>query len=235
MLPQTIKSCSPSRLVDYESCPLKAKFKMIDKIPEPERPLPHGKTEHANDRGSRIHTECEAFVNGTGPMPTEARRFKDELERAKKLFKEGKVAMEGEWGFDREWRPAEWFQAWLRMKLDMLIMLTPRHAVVVDNKSGARFGNEIKHGEQTQLYAAATCIKYPAVEFVTTELWYLDQDELATTSFSRDQAMRIIKPFDKRFKNMTDATVFPARPNIVSCKYCAYHPIRGTGDCKQGV
>ena len=81
MPPTTIKSCSPSRLNDYESCPLKAKLKMIDKIPEPERPLPPGKTEHANDRGTRIHGEIEAFVKGTGPMPIEARRFKDELER----------------------------------------------------------------------------------------------------------------------------------------------------------
>ena len=121
------------------------------------------------------------------------------------------------------------------MKLDALIFLTPRQAVVIDHKTGARFGNEIKHGEQTQLYAAATCIRYPAIEHVTTELWYLDQDELASTGFSREQALRFVKPFDKRLKYMTDSTVFPPRPNVVSCKYCAYHPVRGTGDCKVGV
>ncbi len=235
MPPITIKSCSPSRLNDYESCPFKAKLKMIDKIPEPERPLPPGKTEHSNDRGSRIHEELEAFVRGTGPMPIEACKFKDELERMTKLYKEGKVSMEGEWGFDRDWRVAEWFQAWLRMKLDALIFLTPRHAVVVDYKSGASFGNQIKHGEQTQLYALATCLKYPAIDFVTTELWYIDQDELVRNEFSREQANRFYKPFDKRLKAMTDATTFPTRPNLVSCKYCPYHPVRGTGHCKDGV
>lgn len=232
---QTIKSCSPSRLVDYESCPFKAKLKFIDKIPEPERPLPPGKTEHANDRGTRIHEECEAFVNGTGPFPIEARRFKDELERLQKLFKDGKVSMEGEWGFDRDWRVVEWYRAWLRMKLDALVFITPKHALIVDNKTGASFGNQIKHGEQTQLYALATCLKYPAIEFVTTELWYLDQDELVRNEFSRDQALRFYKPFDKRLKAMTDAKIFPARPNPISCKFCPYHPVRGTGDCKEGV
>lgn len=232
---QTIKSCSPSRLVDYESCPLKAKLKFIDKIPEPERPLPPGKTEHANDRGTRIHEECEAFVNNTGPFPIEARRFKDELERLQKLFKDGKVSMEGEWGFDRDWCVVEWVRAWLRMKLDALVFITPKHALIVDNKTGASFGNQIKHGEQTQLYALATCLKYPAIEFVTTELWYLDQDELVRNEFSRDQALRFYKPFDKRLKAMTDATVFPTRPNPISCKFCPYHPVRGTGDCKEGV
>jgi RecB family exonuclease len=232
---KTIPSCSPSRLADYESCPLKAKLKMIDKIPEPERPLPPGKTEHSNDRGTRIHTECENFVKGTGPMPIEARKFKDELERLQKLFKEGKVAIEGEWGFSRDWQPVEWFQAWLRMKLDVLVFITPRRVLVSDYKTGASFGNQIKHGEQTQLYAAATCIRYPAIEHVTTELWYLDQDELVQTSFSREQALRFVKPFDKRLKAMTDATTFPARPNLVSCKYCAYHPVRGTGHCTEGV
>ncbi len=232
---KTIRSCSPSRLVEYESCPLKAKLKMIDKIPEPERPLPPGKTEHANDRGTRIHTECENFVKGIGPMPIEVRKFSPEFERLVKLFLAGKVSLEGEWGFGLEWQPAEWFQAWLRMKLDALVFLSPREAAVIDYKSGASFGNQIKHGEQTQLYAAATCIKYPAIEYVTTELWYLDQDELTSTGFSRDQALRFVKPFDKRLKAMTNATSFPARPNLVSCKYCAYHPVRGTGHCKVGV
>lgn len=230
-----IKSCSISLLHEYEACPLRVKFKKVDKIPEPERPLPPGKTEHANDRGTRIHTESEAFVKGTGQMPIEARRFKDELERLQKLFKEGKVSMEGEWGYDSDWRQVDWSKAWLRVKLDALVFLTPRHALVVDHKSGASFGNQIKHGEQTQLYALAACLKYPSVDFVTTELWYFDQDELVRNEFSREQALRFVKPFDKRLKAMTSATTFPPRPNLVSCKYCPYHPVRGTGHCTHGV
>lgn len=62
-----ITSWSFSKLGDFEQCKLKTKLKHIDKIPEPERPLPPGKTEHANDRGTRIHTDCELYINGTNP------------------------------------------------------------------------------------------------------------------------------------------------------------------------
>lgn len=230
-----IKSVSISRLHEYESCPLRTKLKLIDKIPEPERPLRPGQTEHANDRGTRIHTECENFVRGLGEMPKEAHDFKTELERLQTLYKTGTVAMEGEWGFNAEWQSTEWLRAWLRMKLDAVVFLTPKHVAVIDHKTGARFGNEIKHGEQTQLYAAATCMKYPQIECVTTELWYFDQKELITSTFSREQAVRFVKPFDRRLKKMTEAKIFRATPNLISCKYCPYHPVRGTGDCTFGV
>ena len=44
-----IKAWSYSRLVDFEKCKLSAKLKYLDRIPEPARPLPPGKSEHAND------------------------------------------------------------------------------------------------------------------------------------------------------------------------------------------
>ena len=231
-----IRSTSMSRLQKYEACPYRSKLKLVDKIPEPERPLPPGKTEHANDRGTRIHTGCEEFINGKSTtFPIEARKFKEELHSLKSFFKKGLVSMEGEWGFSKEWQPVDWRLAWLRVKLDVLVFLKPTNAVIVDWKTGSSFGNQIKHGEQTQLYTATTCIRYPAVQHVTTELWYLDQDELVQNSFSREQALRFVKPFDRRFKAMTEATEFKPRPNPISCKYCPYHPVRGTGDCKFGV
>ena len=58
---ERIKAWSYSRLADFEQCKLRAKLKYIDRIPEPARPLPPGKTEHANDRGTRIHDAGERF------------------------------------------------------------------------------------------------------------------------------------------------------------------------------
>lgn len=231
----TIRSTSFSRLMDYESCAFKAKLKLIDKIPEPERPLPPGKTEHANDRGTRIHNECEAFVRGLGEFPAEAKHFSDELKSLQRRFKSGSVGLEGEWGFDKQWQPIDWKMAWLRVKLDANVHLTKEHAVVVDYKSGKKFGNEIKHGEQLQMYALSTFIKYPTIEHVTAELWYFDVNDLTSIDIVRPMAMRWLKPFDKRFRRMTEDTEFKPNPNIHSCKYCPYHPARGTGDCPFGV
>lgn len=233
--PKKIRSWSYSRLLDFESCPYKAKLKIIDKIPEPERPLSPGKTEHANDRGTRIHLECENFVQGKGPFPAEMKHFEAELKSIQARYKKGHVALEGEWGFDRNWQPVDWKIAWLRIKLDVSVMLTQQHALVVDYKTGKRFGNEIKHGEQTQMYALATFLKYPQIEHVTAELWYPDVNDLASLDIVRPVGMRFLKPFDKRGRKMTEATEFPPNPNAHSCKYCPYHPARGTGDCQYGV
>lgn len=230
-----IRSWSYSRLLDFEACPLMAKLKIIDKIPEPERPLPPGKTEHANDRGTRVHNECELYVRGEGPLPQEARYFEDEFKSLAAKFKKGTVSLEGEWGFDKEWQPIDWKLAWLRMKLDANIHLSNTHAAVVDYKTGRKFGNEVKHGEQLQMYALAVFLRYPQVEHVTAELWYLDVNDLTRLDVTRPIGLRQLKPFDKRGRKMTEATEFPANPNAHSCRYCPYHPAKGTGDCPHGV
>lgn len=230
-----IRSTSFSRLMDFEACPYKAKLKIIDKIPEPERPLPPGKTEHANDRGTRVHNECELYVRGEGKLPQEARYFEDEFKSMAAKYKKGVVSLEGEWGFDKNWEPIDWKLAWLRLKLDANIHLTNAHAAVVDYKTGKKFGNEIKHGEQLQLYALAVFLRYPQVEHVTAELWYLDANDLTSLDIVRPVGLRYLKAFDKRFRKMTEATEFKPNPNAHSCRYCPYHPARGSGDCEFGV
>ncbi len=61
---QTAKSWSFSKLQDFTRCKLAFKIKHLDKVPEPERVLPKGKTEFANDRGSRVHDNIETYIRG---------------------------------------------------------------------------------------------------------------------------------------------------------------------------
>lgn len=232
---QTIRNWSFSRLQDFEACPFRAKLKIIDKIPEPERELRPGQTEHANDRGTRIHEACELFVRGEGPFPPEAKHFEAELKSQAQRYKQGLVSLEGEWGFNKNWEPVDYKFAWLRVKADSVTFLTKEHAAVIDLKTGKRFGNEIKHGEQLQLYSLAVFLRYPQIEHVTAELWYLDVNDLASLDIVRPTGLRFLKPFDKRGRKMTEATEFPPNPNAHSCKYCPYHPARGSGDCPHGV
>lgn len=235
-----INSWSHSRIVDFEKCKFSAYLKYDQRIPEPPRPLPPGKTEHANDRGTRIHEDAENFVRGTlSTLPYEARHFSHEFEALKKLYDLGMVSLEGEWGYDQDWAPAEWKTAWLRMKLDGLVFLNPYEAVAIDYKSGKKFGNEIKHGEQLMLYQLATFLRYPELEVVHTELWYLDQNDLTLRTFTRDQGLRFRKAWDKRGRSITEATEFPPNANVHSCRYCPYGDpangfTNGTGHCKAG-
>lgn len=130
-----ITSWSHSKLVDFEKCKLMTWLKHAKRIPEPERPLPPGKTEHANDRGTRVHNEAEEYVNGSFPTPpVEAGAFTDHLVLLRHLYDEGMVSLEGEWGLDQNWEPTEWRTAWHRSKLDAIVHHSPTEATVIDYK-----------------------------------------------------------------------------------------------------
>lgn len=220
-----IKSWSFSRLGDFEKCSWLAKLKIVDKLPEPERPLPPGKTEHANDRGTRIHTELELFVQDKGPFPKEAECFRAEIESIKTRYLSGTVSLEGEWGFDRDWKVCDYNdrkRVWLRVKLDASIMLLPEHLLVVDYKSGRKHGNEIKHGEQTILYGLSAAIRHPEVQTIDTELYYIDQDELTHESKPAARWLYHLKAFNNRGLKMTECTEFKPNPSKYTCQYCPY-------------
>ena len=225
-----LSSWSHSKLVEFDKCKRRTFLLHVAKVPEPPRQLKPGQTEHANDRGTRIHAEAEAFVRGTRKtLSHELLPFEQEFLRLRALFDRGIVSLEGEWGFDRDYAPTEWRTAWHRSKLDALVFPSEYEAIVIDYKTGKRFGNEVKHGEQLQLYALDTVMRYPKIEQVTAELWYPDVNELATLTYSREQALRFRKSFQRRGEDITSCTDWPPNPNIFVCRYCDYG---STGDCK---
>lgn len=236
-----IKTWSHSRLVMFEQCKHRAFLKHVKKEPEPERPLPPGKTEHANDRGTRIHENGELFVKGKAKLGSELRKyFTSEFEQLYTLYREKRVFMEDEWAMDRDWEPCKWDapEAWLRLKLDALVFLSDTEVVAVDVKTGRRDGNEIKHAEQVQLYQLVTFLRYPQVETVHTELWYVDIDELHSQTYRRDQGLRFKQKFDQRGEKITTyefkGEKEDANPSIFTCRWCMYGP-KGSGVCKRGV
>lgn len=231
-----INAWSFSRLTTFEQCKLRAKLAYLDRIPEPDRPLPPGKTEHANDRGTRVHEAAEIFVKDDITLIPELHKFKEEFEALKALYKSGQVSLEGEWAVDTDWEPTHWrsLDAWARIKLDAFVRLSPSEAVVVDYKTGKKFGNEVKHAEQCQLYQLAAFLRYPELQTIHVELWYLDQDEITYMRYTRAQGMRFFNGFNSRGVAITSEVEFPANPNAFSCRWCPYGP-KGTGHCDKGV
>jgi len=225
-----ITSTSFSRLSVYEQCPFRAKLQFIDKIPDP-------KPKTAADRGSAIHQMGEDFVRSKiDQLPKELSKFSDEFYQLRTMFSNGVVILEEEWGFAPDWTISGWKEGWLRMKLDAMVWLNPQEVVIIDYKTGRKFGNEIKHGDQCLNYAAAAVARFPEIELIHTELWYLDQNELTYGKYPRHKAVAAIARYDKRHKAMTDATRFPAKPNMHSCKWCPYKSAPdGTGHCLEGV
>lgn len=111
--------------------------------------------------------------------------------------------------------------------------LCTEHFIPTHN-TGKRFGNEVKHAIQLQLYALCALIRYPDIDKVTCELWYLDQNELASFTMHRKQMSKYLRLFDEKGRKFTEDTVFKPNPNIESCRYCPYHPNK-QGDCKYGT
>ena len=233
----TNMSWSHSKLGVFESCKFRFKLQYVDRIPEPERPLPPGKTEHANDRGSRIHQHAEDYVSGkVEHQIPEMAEFAPEFEHLRHLYTKGMVSLEGEWAVNRDWEPTNWQTGWHRSKVDSMVIPEPTSAIVIDYKSGRKFGNEVKHAEQTQLYALNAVLRYPKLEVVHTELWYLDAKELTSATFTRSQVLRFKPNFDRRGRAVTDATDFPPNGNLWSCRWCRYGNREGmSGHCNAGV
>jgi hypothetical protein len=231
-----LKSWSHSILAEWDKCKHRVWLMRDQRIPEPVRPLPPGKTEHANDRGTRIHASAELYVKGESDLlaPEASKHFGPELDLLRVLYAEGLVSCEGEWAVDHEWEPTDWKTAWHRCKLDATVFWDDTYATVIDYKTGRKFGNEVKHGEQMTLYALNAVLRYPKLEVVETELWYFDQNDTTKKVFTRDQALRFKSNFHRRGMQITTATEFPTNANVFSCQYCGYGPW-GSGHCQDGV
>lgn len=227
---QTANSWSFSKLADFTRCKLAFKIKHIDKVAEPERPLPRGKTEHGNDRGSRIHDNIETYIRGDHDAlcPEADKYFGIHIDMLRVMYAEGMVEMEQEWGFDDQWETTDWNGAWLRMKLDFLVHLSPTQAIVGDWKTGRHYGNEVGHANQLNLYAVATFLRHPELEEISVADYYIDHGITTERVFTRTQALKYRRTFDKQGKDLTTCTEFPANPNRFSCQWC---PWGDTGHC----
>lgn len=236
MKPATIKTWSFSRLQDFETCKYRAYLKYIAKEPEGEKIIPVGRLEHPLDRGNRVHLEAENFVTKDGPLTPDLRFFKEDLTSLKTMHADGVVQVEQEWAMDKDWNPTDWVgpKTWLRLKLDAFVITDHGKATVIDHKTGKKFGNEVKHAEQGQLYQLVSFLKYPELNEITVEFWYLDLNDITKVTYSRDNGIRVLERFDQRGKAFTECTDFKPNPNIFSCKYCPYGK-KGTGVCEEAV
>ena len=224
-----ISAWSYSALKVYEECPYRSFIQRVKRIKEPSSP--------AADRGTAIHQQAEDFVKGElGEMPDTLKKFHDEFDQLRALFADAKVELEGEWGFSLDWEPVGWMAplTWARIKLDALVHEDEQSARVIDYKTGKKYGNEIQHSQQCLLYAIATFFRYPHLQFVQTELWYLDHGETTTKSFTRDQAMHFAPGFHQRAIAMTTAEDFPPTPSKNACRWCSYKQGEYP-ECKWGV
>jgi len=233
-----ITAGSFSRLDVFETCKRRAKIAFVDRIKEPTRPPRADGKEHPNDRGERVHVHLDDFVKGVRDAPPqEVSTFKHEAYRIRELYQEGRVHAEQMWCYDDAWVPVDdrdFANTKMRIKTDATVFAAEDHVVIVDYKTGKRYGNEMKHAQQLQLYGIGAVMRYDQVQYVTAELWYLDQDELVSMKFERKHAVKFLNPWNQRLDKMFTEKKFPATPSRDNCRWCPYGP-KGTGHCPDGI
>ena len=220
-----VPSWSFSSLSKYEQCPRSVAFSRIDKIYEPTSP--------AAARGTEIHDIAERYVRGEIPtdIPVPLNKFTRGFEALREAYTEGKVTCEENWKFDTHWSVLDPDEKayWAMFKLDCFYTEGDGSALIIDYKTGKKFGNELKHGEQGLDYAIAAFMRYPELDFVKIEFWYVDKGEKLIREYTRQQALAFRPQLHKRAVIMTTATEFPATPSANACRFCWYGK---EGHCK---
>ena len=226
-IPQ-LTSWSYSRWSTYKTCPLKAKFKFIDKLKEPGSPQ--------MDRGTAIHELAEHYVQGKlKRLPLELKLFTEELKYLRKI----KAPAEEQWTFNRQWGAVEWNDwnnAWLRVKIDCHFVIDDV-ATIIDYKTGRMSSyKEAEYREQRELMATAAFQRLPEVQTVDARLYYLDHgviypEEPELYERAKD-AKKLVKIWERNAARMLGTTKFVATPNR-GCQWCHFRASNG-GPCKHG-
>jgi RecB family exonuclease len=229
-----ITTWSFSRLQIFEKCPLRLRMQVVDKVERPPE-----KKDAPNVRGKAVHDAAEAYVRGTAPMPKEMKKFEDELTALKEAFPQGDIILEEDWGIDINWAPCGFFEkgvVWGRSKLDVFHRLTPESARIIDYKTGKKFGNEVSHTQQGQLYMMTAFMRFPELEYVTVEFWYTDEGKKTTKQYVRDQMALFLPKMEARALKLTKALIFEPKPSRGNCKFCPYGPNKdGNNTCAYGI
>lgn len=217
-----IPTTSFSSLSNFEQCPYHVYLSKVEKCPDVSGP--------AALRGTEIHDKAENFIKGEGTddVPKELMKFNYLFLDLRNRYSDGQIHVEEDWAFTRDWEPTGWDDknTWLRMKLDALDLESPTSAIVYDWKTGRKFGNEVKHGQQALLYVISTFIKWPELEFVEANMIYTDKGEVMKTAYSRDQAMLFFDRYNLRFNQATTCVDFKPTPNASSCKWCPHSKVQ---------
>lgn len=227
-----IKTWSFSAIKQFEKCPYSIFLKRVAKSPLPE-PLP----DNPMLRGSRIHEMAELFVKGEGPFTHELRKFETEFNELAEEYANGNVELEQSWWFNSDWLPVSEQDPnkWGIAKLDAFVVKDD-HGRVIDYKTGKKFGNEIPHAMQAQLYMIAGFLRNPQLFLITSEFWYLDTGEKTVRVYDRSILPTLINGFTKRATNLTTAIAFPPKANKGNCRFCDFSRNgNGTGICAYGV
>lgn len=213
-----------SQLSTYRSCPFQARLRYIEREPEPEK----GPND-PRDRGIAMHKAAEDYL--LGEVSTPVRELEPFIEVLDEL-KSANPLVEHTYYLDSLWRQTTRENAWLKFIPDVHVTIAAN--LTGDWKTGKKFGNEVKHYQQMELYAVGAWCVDPSFDEYLTDLYYIDQKDMVTHVFKPEQLEKARARLDIEANRMMQDKIHTPRPSKQSCKWCPYSP-RGTGACPVGV
>jgi len=225
-------SWSYSRYRDWRACPLAAKLKHLDKIPE--------EPSAAMLRGIDVGTRLEKYLKReVATLPEECSPLEDRYVELRNL----RPQVEQMWGLDRDWSPVpwnDWNACWLRVKMDVVYM-DPKSRIVypLDNKTGKYKERDVDvYLEQLDIYVAASASYFPTGKTFAPRLLYsdigmefpsLDDEGTPTLIYTRAEALSAQQRWNHNVKGLLSDTQFQPRPGR-QCAYCSFRKEKG-GPC----
>lgn len=226
---------SATRLADYTQCPLKARLKHLDKIPEPPSP--------AMARGRAVHDVAANYLLHAAPGAEPPEELRQHLGLVVNLRQVPSylMAVEKQLAYDADWRPCGWFdrRCAVRVAIDCMYLDERTNTVhIIDWKTGKfRPGDTETYEQQLNLYALAVLLLGVAPR-VTAKLVYLDEgvtypDDRYSLSWGRAQIPEMQEVWECRTDAMLSDRTFAPRANRF-CAWCHYrrdNAANGGGQC----
>ena len=218
-----ITAWSWSRLLDYEQCPARCKFKHIDKIKEPESPVLAA--------GSAAHKDAELYmVRAKGSRISAAMdTFRVEFQELRKRLKPSQIQTELKVAFDKDFTMVDWFaaSAWLRVVIDMTwVEAAEARREVVDYKTGK---NRESAYPQLRLYNLISFFMPPRIKVAHSAFWYLDLGETHEEVLLEGEVAKERDVWMKRIAPMFADRIFLPKPGR-ACMWCSFSKGKG-GPC----
>jgi len=166
---------SYSAIKMYENCPKRYNMQRVTK----EITDTPGE---ASLYGERVHKQLEERLKGVQPLPAESVKYEALVEAFAAL--PGELLVEQEFTLNANLEPTGWWDAdaWLRSKLDILV-LNNADALVADWKTG-------KHRPdffQLELFALQTFKHHPHIQRVKSSFVWLKDMRMDHKTYSREQ------------------------------------------------
>lgn len=209
-MPKLSHSYSSIKL--FENCPLRYYEQRVAKSVKDEG-------HEASVHGDRVHKAIEAKLRSGQALEADMGVYRPYADAVAASVGNGTLLVEEEITINSSLQPTGWWDedAWLRSKLDVLILKGP-DANVMDWKTGKRRTDMF----QMNLFAAQVFLRYPDVKTVTTTLVWFKDAKLDTEVFQRRQMQSLWADVLGRIQRIEQALAkdnWPARPSGL-CPYC---------------